>query len=99
MAIGGLVKLSPQAGAEEELLRRIQDVAEDVRGEPGNLLTLIMRDPENSRDIFMLELFADQSAIEAHRKARHTVEKGPSVHALLDVPMQTQRFEVSDWPY
>lgn len=96
MPPGGLVKLTPREGAEDELLRRVLDVASDVRSEPGNLVTLVMRDPANPRDLFMLELFRDQAAVEAHRRATHTLEKGPLVHALLAVPMQTQHFELID---
>src|SRR5262245_41664178 len=93
MPIGGFVRLIPKPGAEEELLTRALEVAEDVRSEPGNLLTLVFRDTEVSGDVFMLELFTDQAAVEAHRVARHTVEKGPAVHALLRTPMEVRRLE------
>lgn len=93
MPIGGIVRLIPKPGAEEELLRRALEVADDVRGEPGNVLALVMRDPEAPDDVFMLELFSDQAAVLAHREARHTVEKGPAVHALLQTPMQIRRLE------
>jgi quinol monooxygenase YgiN len=94
MAVGGFVRLVPKPGAEAELLERALDVAADVRTEPGNVLALVFRDPERTGDIFMLELFQDQTAIEAHRVARHSVEKGPFVHALLQSPMEIQRVEV-----
>ena len=93
MPIGGFVRLIPKAGAEEELLARALDVAADVRTEPGNVLTLVMHDTEQSNDVFMFELFRDQAAVEAHRVARHSVEKGPFIHALLEVPMEIRRLE------
>ena len=96
MAIGGFVRLSPKPGAEAELLRRALEVAGDVRTEPGNLFTMVFRDPENPNDVFMLELFKDQTAIEAHRVASHTVVKGPAVHALLQSPMEIRRLEIID---
>lgn len=96
MAIGGFVRLIPKAGKESELLERALDVAEDVRTEPGNLVTYVLRDRENGRDILMFELFTDEAALEAHRDAEHSRTKGPAVHALLEVPMQVQRVESAD---
>ena len=92
MAIGGLVRLIPKPGVEAELLERALEVASDVSGEPGNVLALVLRDPASPNDVFMLELFKDDAAVEAHRAAKHTVEKGPAVHALLATPMEIQRF-------
>lgn len=93
MSIGGLVRLIPKPGAEAELLERALDVARDVAGEPGNVLALVLRDPASPGDVFMLELFQDEAAIEAHRAAPHTVEKGAAVHGLLAMPMIVQKFE------
>lgn len=93
MAIGGLVRLIPRPGAEAELLERALEVAGDVSTEPGNVVALVLRDPASPDDVFMLELFRDEAAVEAHRVAKHTLEKGPAVHALLATPMEIQRFE------
>ena len=96
MAIGGFVRLVPKAGKEQELLERAIDVAHDVRTEPGNLVTYVLRDRENGRDVLMFELFTDQAAIEAHREAEHSKAKGPAIHALLETPMQVQWVETTD---
>ncbi|KHK90296.1 putative quinol monooxygenase [Novosphingobium malaysiense] len=93
MAIGGFVRLIPKAGKEDELMERLLDVAEDVRKEPGNLVTYVLRDKENRRDVLMFELFADQAAIVAHREAEHSIKKGPAIHAILETPMQVQWLE------
>ena len=96
MALAALCRLTPSPGAEAELLRRILDVAGDVRTEPGNLLTLVMRDPERPHDVLMFEVFRDQAAITTHNEAPHSVQKGPAIRALLETPMQVQRFESID---
>lgn len=93
MAIGGFVRLIPKAGKEDELLERLLDVAEDVRTEPGNLVTYVLRDKENRRDVLMFELFTDEAAIDAHREAEHSRGKGPAIHAILETPMQVQWVE------
>jgi quinol monooxygenase YgiN len=64
-----------------------------VRDEPGNVIALVLRDPARPDDVLMFELFTDQQAVEAHRAARHSLEKGPRVHALLETPMEIQRLE------
>ncbi|MCB2077342.1 MAG: antibiotic biosynthesis monooxygenase [Novosphingobium sp.] len=96
MAIGGFVRLIPKAGAEDELLERALDVVKDVRTEPGNVLSMVFRDPKAPRDVFMLELFRDDAAVEAHRVATHSVEKGPHIHAILETPMEVQWVETMD---
>ena len=93
MAVGGFVRLIPKPGKEEELLERLLDVAKDVRTEPGNLVTYVLRDRENPRDVLMFELFTDEAAIQAHRDAEHSLIKGPHVHAILAEPMQVQWIE------
>jgi len=98
MPIGGIVRLTPRPGAESELLERALEVAGDVRTEPGNLFAYVLQEPGNPGDVFMFELFADQQAVEAHRVATHTVEKGPLVHALLARPMEIQRLETLGTP-
>lgn len=93
MAVGGFVRLIPKPGKEAELLERLLDIADDVRAEPGNLVTYVLRDPDNRRDVLMFELFTDDVAIVAHREAEHSLVKGPHVHAILAEPMQVQRIE------
>ena len=44
MPIGALVTLIPQPGAADAVIERLLDVARDVRDEPGNLLTILLRD-------------------------------------------------------
>lgn len=96
MAIGGFVRLIPQLGKESELLARALDVAEDVRSEPGNLATYVLRDRDNGRDVLMFELFTDEAAIAAHREAEHSKIKGPAIRALLESPMQVQWIESAE---
>jgi quinol monooxygenase YgiN len=94
MPIGALATLVPVAGAESELVERLTDVAGQVSDEPGNLATVLLRDPEHPRAVLMFEIYQDEAAIEAHRSAKHTIEKGPAVHALLERPMEVRWFEV-----
>jgi quinol monooxygenase YgiN len=98
MAIGAFVTLTPKAGAAAELLERTVDVIAYVRTEPGNLMSVTLRDPDQPEKIFLFEIYRDQAAIAAHKVAAHSVEKGPAVHALFGEPLHTAWFETVDWP-
>ena len=42
-----------------------------TREEPGNLMYIVHRDPENPRVFFFYEQYADQAAFQAHRDSPH----------------------------
>lgn len=98
MAIGAFVTLKPKPGAATELFERTIDVIRDVRAEPGNLMSVVLRDPQAPDTVLLFEIYRDQAAIEAHRVAPHSIEKGPAIHALLAEPYHTRWYETIDWP-
>jgi quinol monooxygenase YgiN len=65
MAIGALVTLRPKPGAAAELLEKTVEVIADVRTEPGNLMSVTLRDPDQPEKIFLFEIYRDQDAIAA----------------------------------
>lgn len=98
MAVGALVKLTPKPGVAKELFDKTVDVIADVRTEPGNLMSVIMRDADQPDAIYLFEIYRSQAAIADHNVATHTVEKGPQLRALLDGPPQSRWFETIGWP-
>jgi quinol monooxygenase YgiN len=96
--IAALVTMTPRPGCEDELLAGLTEVVADVRTEPGNLMVLLLRDPDQPDKIFEFTIFQDQAAIEAHRKAEHSLTKGPLLSALQSEPWHTRFFETLDWP-
>jgi len=98
MPIAAFVTMTAKPGAEDELLARLTDVIADVRTEPGNLLAVIVRDPAEPGKFYEFAIYKDQAAIEAHRAADHSVNKGPLVRELFSEPMQPRMFETVDWP-
>lgn len=98
MPIAALVTMTPIAGREDELEAQLIDVIADVRTEPGNLMAVVLRDPAQPGKIFEFAVYKDQAAIDAHRRAEHSVVKGPLVGALLGAPWTAQFFETVDWP-
>lgn len=97
MPLGAIVTLVPQPGRAAELRQRALDVADVVRDEPGNVLSLVLSDPQNPEHTLMLELFRDQAAIDAHKLAPATVDHGPLVAPLLAEPIRRLRVETVDW--
>jgi quinol monooxygenase YgiN len=98
MPIAALVTMTPIAGREDEMMALLTDVLADVRAEPGNLMAVALRDPAQPGKIFEFAVYKDQAAIDAHRKAEHSVVKGPLVGALQSEPWTSQIFETVDWP-
>lgn len=98
MPIAALVTIYPKAGCIDELETRLTDVLADVRTEPGNLAAIALRDPDTPDRLYEFVIYRDQTAIEAHRQARHSVEKGAVVQALFARPMDVRFFETLGLP-
>lgn len=98
MAIGAFVTLTPKPGAHAELLEKTVEVIGDVRTEPGNVMSVTLRDPDQPEKIFLFEIYRDQAAIDAHKVAAHSVEKGPAIHAMFGEPLHTRWLETIGWP-
>lgn len=98
MPIAAFVTMTAKPGSVDELPARLTDVIADVRSEPGNLLAVLVRDPADAAKVFEFAIYRDQAAIEAHRVARHSLEKGPLVRELFAEPMAPTYFQTVDWP-
>jgi len=64
-------KWTAREGEEEAVRSAIQSLVEPSRAEPGCLLYLPNRDPENPRVFFMYEHYADEAAYAAHGSSEH----------------------------
>lgn len=98
MPIAAMVTMTPITGREQEMLELLAEVIADVRTEPGNLLAMVLRDPKQPDKLFEFAVYKDETAIEEHRKAAHSVNKGPLVGAMQSEPWSAQFFETVDWP-
>ena len=98
MHIGALVTMTAKAGSSDELRSRLLDAVKLTRTEPGNLVAVLMADPEDTNRFNIFEIFRDQAAIEAHRAAPSTKESAPIIHALFGAPMEVKYFDTLNWP-
>jgi len=98
MPIAALLEMTAKPGAEEELFQRFTDIIKDVRTEPGNLFAVVIRDPEEPGKLYEFAIYRDTQAIEEHRAAPHSIQKGPRIRELAEDPYSVRFFETVDWP-
>ena len=61
-----------KAGAEDELARRVAELTDAVRQEPGNLAFVPYTLEADPRRWFVYEVYADEDAFRAHITAPHS---------------------------
>ena len=98
MPIGFLLNITAKPGSSEELRRRLLDAVALSRTEPGNLIAVLMADPEDANRFSIFEIYRDEAAIVAHREASYAKESAPIIHALFAKPMEVNRFDTLNWP-
>lgn len=98
MSIGKLVRMTAKPCKSDELRARLLDAVADSRTEPGNLVAVLMADPEDDHRFSIFEIYRDEAAIEAHRNAPYAKESAPIIHALFDKPMEVETFDTLNWP-
>jgi len=84
MAIGVIATLKVQQGKGADLEAVFRDLAGKVRAnEPGNTLYTLCKSRTAEDTYVVMEMYADQAAIEAHGKSDHFRAAGPSIGACL----------------
>ena len=98
MPIGVHLTITARPGAERELRERLVNAVALSRTEPGNLMAVLLADPEDPERFAIFEIYRDEEAMEAHRNAPYAKEAAPIIHALFAEPMKMARFDTLDWP-
>ena len=84
MAIGVIATLKVQDGKGAELEEVFRTLSERVRaGEPGNQLYRLCKSRADANTYVVMEIYADQAAIEAHGRSEHFKAAGPRIGACL----------------
>ena len=88
-----IAKLNVAEGKEAEFEPVMLELAAAVRAnEPGNELYTLVKD-ENG-DYYVMELYADQAALDAHGKSEHFKAAGPKFAGLMAGPPEVKRCTV-----
>lgn len=98
MSLGFYIDFLAKPGSGAELRSRLLTAVEMSRTEPGNLLCLLMEDPQDDHRFAIFEIYRDDDAIEAHKAADYTKESAPIIHALFARPMEARRMNTLNWP-
>lgn len=74
MAFVLVARVTAKEGEEERAAEIIPQLVAASRQEPGNVLYIAHRDPEDPRVFLMYEQYVDQAAFEAHGASDHFKE-------------------------
>ena len=73
MAYVVLAKWIARPGEEVAVAAAIDQLIEPSRAEPGNLMYVAHRDPENPRVFLLYEQYTDEAAYRAHGETEHFI--------------------------
>jgi quinol monooxygenase YgiN len=71
MAFVLIAKFTVREGEEERVLQLAEELVAKTREEPGNILYIPHRDPEDPRVLLVYEQYRDREAFEAHGASEH----------------------------
>jgi quinol monooxygenase YgiN len=84
MAIGVIATLKVADGKNADFEAVFRDLAAQVKAnEPGNKLYQVAKSRADASTYIVMELYADQAALEAHGKSDHFKAAGPKIGPTL----------------
>jgi (4S)-4-hydroxy-5-phosphonooxypentane-2,3-dione isomerase len=78
-SVAVLAKIPAQPGKRDQLVEALRGAFPHVEGEPGTRFYILHEDSSDEDAVWFYELYADESAFEAHRSAGWMKEFGMSV--------------------
>ena len=88
-----IAKLNVTEGKEAEFEPVMLELAAQVRAnEPGNELYTLVKDEDGS--YYVMELYADQEAMDAHGQSEHFTAAGPKFGGLMGGAPEIKRLTV-----
>jgi quinol monooxygenase YgiN len=84
MAIGVVATLKVAEGNGDEFESVFRDLAAQVKAnEPGNQMYRVFKSRKDADTYIVMEVYADQAALEAHGKSDHFKAAGPKIGPTL----------------
>jgi quinol monooxygenase YgiN len=94
MAIGVVATLKTADGKGGEFEAVFRDLAAQVKAnEPGNQLYRVFKSRADANTYIVMEVYADQAALEAHGKSDHFKAAGPKIAPTLGGRPDIQYFD------
>ncbi|KEQ31351.1 antibiotic biosynthesis monooxygenase [Pedobacter antarcticus 4BY] len=66
-----IVKWKIKESETQRILTLLEELVENTRNEPGNVLYNIYQSVENTNEIILHECYVDADAVEAHKGSKH----------------------------
>ena len=94
MAIGVVATLKVAEGKNGEYESVFRDLAAQVKAnEPGNQMYRVFKSKADAQTYVVMEIYADQAALEAHGKSDHFKAAGPKIAPTLGGRPDIQYFD------
>ncbi|HTQ14231.1 MAG TPA: putative quinol monooxygenase [Rhizomicrobium sp.] len=94
MAIGVVATLKVAEGRGGDFEAVFRELAAQVKAnEPGNQLYRVFKSRKDADTYIVMEIYADQAALEAHGKSGHFRAAGPRIAPTLDGRPDVQYFD------
>ncbi len=77
-------EFTAKPGSESEVQILISDLAEKVRGEPGNTEFTVYRERDNPREFFVFEEYLDEASSDAHIRVDYGVFSNQQLNSLIE---------------
>jgi quinol monooxygenase YgiN len=91
--ISQVVRIKVKPGCEGEFAARVAALSRVVEAnEPGTMVYRIFRTEDPLRFV-VLEIYADEAALAAHRKAEHMAAALPHIGPLVDGALEVEKFD------
>ena len=95
--IGIVATLVAKEGREAEFEAAfLQMVAAVKAGEPGNVMYQLAKARDEPRTYKVLEVYADEAAVETHRTSDHYKAGGRALRDLVDAPPKIEMLDTVD---
>lgn len=78
---------TPRPGKQDEVLHLLEELADDVRTEPGNEVFSLFRAQGDTTSFHVFERYRDQEALDAHRASEHYKNYRATIPDLLAEPI------------
>lgn len=79
-AIGYVVVMTAHPGRRARLVAALADLADRIRSdEPGNVYFDFYPHPDDADEVWIVERYRDEAAVEQHKIAKHMTDLAPAV--------------------
>jgi quinol monooxygenase YgiN len=80
----------PKEDAKDEMLKLVQELADEARREPGNISYEMYQSVSDPGELAFVETWESQEALDAHTRTEHFARIAPKIDACQTQEMETK---------